>query len=63
MRAIKEIEQIKQNCTFKPDIICKEISIDKKDFGKNIPPMPMSARSNSVGNFQKKVPVQERLLS
>lgn len=57
MRTIKEIEQIKQNCTFKPDIICKEINLEKKDFGKNAPPMPMSARSHSVGIFQKKVPV------
>ena len=57
MRAMKEIELIKQNCTFKPDIISKEISLDKKDFGKNIPPMPLSARSNSVGTFQKRQPV------
>ena len=57
MRTIKEIEQIKQNCTFKPDINSKEINFDKKDFNKNAPPIPMSARSHSVGIFQKKVSV------
>ena len=36
---------MKQNCTFKPDIITKEIKFVKNDFGANAPPMPMSARS------------------
>jgi hypothetical protein len=37
--------------------LAKDYSNEKKYINQNIPPMPMSARSHSVNNFNKKVPV------